>query len=211
MLDPPESESRERAAVRPGGCLCAAGRHGGHGSSGFHGGGESRTATAPAPATTTTTTTTTKDEGHSTGSMVATGLLAFGAGLLVGEMFDDDDLLQPRLLRQHVARSDAVLPAVSVSPGVWRRLLPRQFLQPTEQLRSRRQHDHHQPEQQLLQPLQVAGPGPAKPQLTQEPDLRGASQPARAEPAQCQGRAGSGASRAFHLRSPERQGRLHGQ
>lgn len=44
----------------------------------------------PAPATTTTTTTTTQ-EGHSTGAMVATGLLSFGAGLLVGEVFDDDD------------------------------------------------------------------------------------------------------------------------
>ena len=41
--------------------------------------------------TTTTTTTTTKDEGHSTESMVATGLLAFGAGLLVADLFDDDD------------------------------------------------------------------------------------------------------------------------
>jgi hypothetical protein len=51
------------------------------------------TTAAPAAATTTTTTTTTeeKDEGHSTGSLVATGLLAFGAGLLVSEVFDDDD------------------------------------------------------------------------------------------------------------------------
>jgi len=55
---------------------------------------------APAPvapaATTTTTTTTTEDDdddddGHSTGSLVTTGLLAFGAGLLVSEVFDDDD------------------------------------------------------------------------------------------------------------------------
>jgi hypothetical protein len=45
-------------------------------------------ATAPA---TTTTTTTTEDKGHSTGSMVATGVLAFGAGILVNEIFDDDD------------------------------------------------------------------------------------------------------------------------
>ena len=48
-----------------------------------------------APATTTTTTTTTSDDddddGHSTGSLVTTGLLAFGAGLLVSEVFDDDD------------------------------------------------------------------------------------------------------------------------
>jgi Protein of unknown function (DUF3300) len=42
-----------------------------------------------APATTTTTTTT--QTGHSTGSMVATGLLAFGAGLLVADIFDNDD------------------------------------------------------------------------------------------------------------------------
>jgi len=46
---------------------------------------------APAATTTTTTTTTTEDKGHSTGSMIATGVLAFGAGLLVAEVFDDDD------------------------------------------------------------------------------------------------------------------------
>ncbi|MEY2853282.1 MAG: hypothetical protein RL030_414 [Pseudomonadota bacterium] len=51
---------------------------------------------APAPAVaatpaTTTTTTTTASTGHSTGSLVATGLLAFGAGMLVNEVFDDDD------------------------------------------------------------------------------------------------------------------------
>jgi hypothetical protein len=44
-------------------------------------------ATAVAPATTTTTTTT----GHSTGALVATGLLSFGAGILVANIFDDDD------------------------------------------------------------------------------------------------------------------------
>jgi hypothetical protein len=44
---------------------------------------------AYAPATTTTTTT--EDKGHSTGSMIATGVLAFGAGILVNELFDDDD------------------------------------------------------------------------------------------------------------------------
>ncbi|MBP7917600.1 MAG: DUF3300 domain-containing protein [Arenimonas sp.] len=43
---------------------------------------------APAPATTTTTVV---QEGHSTGAMVTTGLLAFGAGLLVADIFDDDD------------------------------------------------------------------------------------------------------------------------
>ena len=48
-------------------------------------------APAAAPVTTTTTTTTEEDKGHSTGSMVATGLLAFGAGLLVSEIFEDDD------------------------------------------------------------------------------------------------------------------------
>ncbi len=48
---------------------------------------------APAPqgTVTTTTTTTTQDAGHSTESLVATGLLAFGAGILVGELLDDDD------------------------------------------------------------------------------------------------------------------------
>ena len=44
--------------------------------------------TAAAPATTTTTTTTQKDN---TGSLIATGLLAFGAGMLVNEVFDDDE------------------------------------------------------------------------------------------------------------------------
>ncbi len=47
-------------------------------------------ATAPAPAATTTTTTPEKS-GHSTASLVTTGLLAFGAGMLVNEIFDDDD------------------------------------------------------------------------------------------------------------------------
>ena len=47
---------------------------------------------AAAPATTTATTTTVaEDKGHSTGAMVATGVLAFGAGILVNELFDDDD------------------------------------------------------------------------------------------------------------------------
>jgi len=45
---------------------------------------------APLP-TTTTATTTTEDKGHSTGAMVATGVLAFGAGILVSEIFEDDD------------------------------------------------------------------------------------------------------------------------
>jgi len=51
-------------------------------------------APAPAsavPAATTTTVVEDKDEGHSTGTLVATGLLSFGAGLLVAEIFDDDD------------------------------------------------------------------------------------------------------------------------
>ena len=41
-------------------------------------------ATVPAPAAT-------QDEGHSTGTLVATGLLSFGAGILVANIFDDDD------------------------------------------------------------------------------------------------------------------------
>jgi hypothetical protein len=44
-----------------------------------------------APAATTTTTTTTETKGHSTGTLVATGLLSFGAGLLVANILDDDD------------------------------------------------------------------------------------------------------------------------
>jgi len=48
--------------------------------------------TAPAPAAPATTTTTTEEkDGHSTGALVTTGLLAFGAGILVNEIFDDDD------------------------------------------------------------------------------------------------------------------------
>jgi hypothetical protein len=49
------------------------------------------TAYAPLPQSTAATTTTTEDKGHSTGSMIATGVLAFGAGILVNELFDDDD------------------------------------------------------------------------------------------------------------------------
>ena len=39
----------------------------------------------------TTTTTAATDTGHSTGALVATGLLSFGAGMLVANIFDDDD------------------------------------------------------------------------------------------------------------------------
>lgn len=46
------------------------------------------TATQPAAQTTTVVE---EDKGHSTGSLIATGVLAFGAGLLVNEIFDDDD------------------------------------------------------------------------------------------------------------------------
>ncbi len=47
--------------------------------------------TTPAPATSTAVSTTTTSSGYSGGEMVATGLLAFGAGILVNEVFDDDD------------------------------------------------------------------------------------------------------------------------
>ena len=85
-------------------------------------------APAAAPATTTTTTTTRRtDKGHSTGSMVATGLLAFGAGLVVANIFDDDDddyygtrLLLPQLpWRLHAATAAVLLP-----PGLRQRLSP---------------------------------------------------------------------------------------
>jgi hypothetical protein len=52
------------------------------------------TTPAPAPAAATataTSTTVTESTGHSTGTLIATGLLAFGAGILVNEAFDDDD------------------------------------------------------------------------------------------------------------------------
>jgi len=49
-------------------------------------------ATAPAATTTAATTQTVQeDKGHSTGTLIATGVLAFGAGILVNEIFDDDD------------------------------------------------------------------------------------------------------------------------
>jgi len=48
-------------------------------------------AAAPAAPAATTTTTTETTTGHSTGTLVTTGLLAFGAGILVNELFDDDD------------------------------------------------------------------------------------------------------------------------
>ncbi len=48
-------------------------------------------ATIPPPTTTTTTTVVEDKTGYSGGQMVATGLLSFGAGLLVAEVFDDDD------------------------------------------------------------------------------------------------------------------------
>jgi hypothetical protein len=48
-------------------------------------------APAPAAAPAATTTTTTTSAGHSTGSLVATGILAFGAGILVSELMEDDD------------------------------------------------------------------------------------------------------------------------
>lgn len=54
------------------------------------------TTTVTTSGTTTTvastpTTTTTEEKGHSTGALITTGLLAFGAGILVNEVFDDDD------------------------------------------------------------------------------------------------------------------------
>ncbi len=49
-------------------------------------------ATAAAPAAPVTTTTPVEDKTkYSTGNMITTGLLAFGAGILVNEVFDDDD------------------------------------------------------------------------------------------------------------------------
>jgi len=49
------------------------------------------TTAVPVASTPATTPTTAKSEGHSTGSLVMTGVLAFGAGMLVNELFDDDD------------------------------------------------------------------------------------------------------------------------
>lgn len=53
------------------------------------------TTTVTSSGTTTTVATeataTAETKGHSTGSLITTGLLAFGAGILVAEVFDDDD------------------------------------------------------------------------------------------------------------------------
>ena len=73
-----EPGGRLRAAVRPGCSLCAACRCA-RGSGSSH---RRRPPRRPRPRTT---------KGHSTGSMMATGLLAFGAGLVVANIFDDDD------------------------------------------------------------------------------------------------------------------------
>jgi hypothetical protein len=48
-------------------------------------------AATPAATTAAASSTTTTQSGHSTGSLVATGLLSFGAGILVANIFDDDD------------------------------------------------------------------------------------------------------------------------
>jgi hypothetical protein len=49
------------------------------------------TTTGAGNTTATSGTTTTEDKGHSTGALITTGLLAFGAGILVNEVFNDDD------------------------------------------------------------------------------------------------------------------------
>ena len=49
------------------------------------------TYTTSAPTATATATTVTESSGHSTAALITTGLLAFGAGILVNEAFDDDD------------------------------------------------------------------------------------------------------------------------
>jgi len=49
------------------------------------------TALAPAAAPVTTTTPVEDKTKYSTGNMITTGVLAFGAGILVNELFDDDD------------------------------------------------------------------------------------------------------------------------
>ena len=70
VLKPAETGRRLRAAVRPADGVCAA---------------------AAGSASCGATTTTTEPAGHSTASMVTTGVLAFGAGILVSELLDDDD------------------------------------------------------------------------------------------------------------------------
>ncbi|MBK6286505.1 MAG: DUF3300 domain-containing protein [Pseudomonadales bacterium] len=47
--------------------------------------------TTPPPAAAAVAPAAAVETGHSTGTLITTGLLAFGAGILVNEMFDDDD------------------------------------------------------------------------------------------------------------------------
>ncbi len=67
-----------------------------------------------------------EDKGHSTGTLVATGLLSFGAGLLVANIFDDDDddYYHNGYYNPYYGAAAAVLPAVSVSSALRQRLLP---------------------------------------------------------------------------------------
>lgn len=53
--------------------------------------GPAGTVTTPATTTTASATSEPEEKGHSTGTLITTGLLAFGAGILVNEVFDDDD------------------------------------------------------------------------------------------------------------------------
>ncbi|HWJ06364.1 MAG TPA: DUF3300 domain-containing protein [Steroidobacteraceae bacterium] len=53
--------------------------------------GPAGTVSTPATTTTTPAASEPEDKGHSTGTLITTGLLAFGAGILVNEVFDDDD------------------------------------------------------------------------------------------------------------------------
>ena len=53
--------------------------------------GTTSTTSATTAAAPTTSSSATENKGHSTESLIATGLLAFGAGMLVNEIFDDDD------------------------------------------------------------------------------------------------------------------------
>ena len=79
------------------------------------------------PATTAPAPTTAEDKGHSTGSMIATGVLAFGAGILVSEIFEDDDDDGDYWNSQSYGNMwygpMPYYPAVPVSAEVWRQFL----------------------------------------------------------------------------------------
>ncbi len=146
-------------------------------------------ATIPPPTTTTTTVVEEKKEGYTGGQMVTTGLLAFGAGLLVAEVFDDDDDYDNYYPNYgyggvYYGGRPYYASACGLPPALWRRLPARQRLQPAAELpeRLQQQHDHReQPGQRLLEQLRQSPRRKRQPaRSAQEPDLHRPPEPLRA-------------------------------